>query len=150
MDYYLTPERLAELKAELQNLKTERRVEVAERLRHAKELGDLSENSEYMEAREAQERTEMRIAEIDEMVKHAKVFARHNGKEAGIGSTVEASKNGSAMRFMIVGSEEADPAAGKISHESPLGRACLGKSVGDVVVARTPGGEATYKITKVE
>lgn len=150
MDYYLTPEKLAELKTDLHMLKTERRAEIAERLRHAKDLGDLSENSEYMEAREEQERTEMRIVELEEMIKNARLFTRSTGKEVNIGSVVEVSKNNERLLFTIVGSHDVDPAAGKISLESPLGRACMGKRVGDTAKVQTPGGEVTYKITKVE
>ena len=149
MDYYLTPEKLAELKTDLHMLKTERRAEIAERLRHAKDLGDLSENSEYMEAREEQERTEMRIVELEEMIKNARLFTRSTGKEVNIGSVVEVSKNNERLLFTIVGSHDVDPAAGKISLESPLGQALLVRSVGQKVSITAPAGILTYIIQDI-
>ena len=150
MDYYLTPERLEELKKELSELKTVRRAEVAERLKRAKELGDLSENAEYMEAREEQNQVETRIFELEDMIKNAAVIKHMNGSKVQIGSTVEMEKDGRKMTFMIVGPNEADPSVGKISNESPLGKAFLDKKTGDSVKVKTPGGEATYKILSVK
>lgn len=149
MEYYLTPERLEELKKELNELKTTRRAEVAERLKRSKELGDLSENSEYMEAREEQSQVETRIVELEEMIKNAAVITRTGGAKIQVGSVVETEKDGRKMIFTIVGPNEADPGAGKISNESPLGKAFLDKKSGDVVKVKTPSGEATYKIISV-
>lgn len=149
MEYYLTPERLEELKKELNELKTTRRAEVAERLKRSKELGDLSENSEYMEAREEQSQVETRIIELEEMIKNAAVITRTGGAKAQVGSVIETEKDGRKMSFTIVGPNEADPVAGKISNESPLGKAFLDKKSGDAVKVKTPAGEVTYKILNV-
>lgn len=149
--YYLTPERLEELKVELNDLKTNKRIEVAERLKRAKELGDLSENSEYFEAREEQNQVETRIYELEEMVKNASIIEKATGKtKVQIGATIEVSKDGVKNKFTIVGSNEARPEAGLLSNESPLGKAFLGKGAGDVVKVKTPKGEATYKILAIE
>src|SRR3989338_2117882 len=117
MDYYLTQERLDELKAELSELKTSKRADVADRLKKAKELGDLSENSEYIEAREEQAQIEARIYEVEEMIKNASVIKHPVTKDkVQMGSTVEVSRNGQTMKFTIVGSNEARPEAGLISN----------------------------------
>lgn len=149
--YYLTTERLEELKKELNELKTAKRIEVAERLKRAKELGDLSENSEYFEAREEQAQVETRIVELEEMVKNASVIKMTSGKtKVQIGSTIDVVKDGKKSVFTIVGSNEASPETGRISNESPLGRAFLGKEAGESVQVKTPKGEVTYKIAKIE
>src|SRR3989338_2443785 len=135
---YLTKERLEELKTELTDLKVRRRIEVGERLKKAKELGDLSENSEYFEAREEQSQVETRIAELEEMIKHASVIEKvHSAVVVSVGSTVAVEKNSQQMKFTIVGSNEARPEAGLISNESPLGSAFLGKRSGDKVLVTT-------------
>lgn len=151
-NYYLTAERLEELKAELNTLKTDKRAEVAERLKRAKEMGDLSENSEYFEAREEQSQVEGRIFELEEMVKNASLIEKPAGKSktVQIGSTIDVSRDGQKFRFTIVGSNEARPEAGFISNESPLGREFLGKEAGTIVKVKTPKGEAAYKILGVE
>lgn len=150
MDYHLTPERLEELKKELNELKTVKRAEVAERLKRAKELGDLSENAEYMEAREEQTQVETRIAELEDMIKNAIVIKQTNGHKVQIGSTVEVEWNDKKMTLTIVGPNETDPSAGKISNESPLGKALLDKKSGDSAKVKTPAGETTYKIVSVK
>jgi len=151
MDYYLTSERLAELKQELNELKTAKRAEVAERLKRAKELGDLSENSEYFEAREEQGQVEARIAEVEEMVKNASIISKtHQKGSVQIGSSVVVSKNGKNMTFAIVGSNETKPEEGKISNESPIGKALYGKKVGDEARVKAPSGEVSYKIVSIE
>ncbi len=153
MDYYVTPERLEELKAELETLKTETRMEVAKRLKRAKELGDLSENSEYIEAREEQAQVERRIYELEQMVKNAVLIKKPeaNHERVQIGSTIEVmGRNDMTRRFMIVGSSEAKPEQGKISNESPLGKAFLERREGDAVTVKVPAGEVTYKILKIE
>ncbi len=151
MPYYLTPERFEELKNELNNLKTVRRIEVADRLKRAKELGDLSENAEYTEAREEQTAIETRIAELEEMMKNASVIQGGAGKDkVHVGSTVEVEKNKQQMKYKIVGPEEANPAGGLISNESPLGKSFLDKKVGDSVKVKTPSGEVAYKILNIE
>ncbi|TSC60479.1 MAG: transcription elongation factor GreA [Parcubacteria group bacterium LiPW_15] len=151
MTYYLTPERLEELKKELEILKGQKRNEVSERLLRAKEFGDLSENSEYVEAREEQSRVETRIYELEDMMKHVSIIKKGDGGvEARIGSTLTVEKDGVTKTFTIVGSEESKPEENKISNESPLGAAFLGKKAGDSAQVSTPNGQATYKITRVE
>lgn len=148
---YLTKERLEELKSELADLKGRRRIEVGERLKKAKELGDLSENSEYFEAREEQAQVETRIGELEEMIKNAEIIEKtHSSVLVSIGSTVEAEKNGQRRKFTIVGSNEAKPELGLISNESPLGSAFLGKKLGEKVRAKTPAGETEYTIISIE
>ena len=150
--YYLTSERLEELKNELNVLKTDKRADIAERLKRAKEMGDLSENSEYFEAREEQSRVESRIFELEEMIKNASVIEKSSGqhKTVQIGSTIEVSREGVKQKFTIVGSNEARPEAGLISNESPLGEEFLGKVAGAAVKVKTPKGETEYKILSVE
>ena len=149
--YYLSKERLEELKGELETLKKTKRVDVAERLKHAKEYGDLSENSEYAEAREEQSLVETRIFELEEMLKKAVVIKKTEGSDTvQVGSTVIAKKGEQMVSYSIVGSYEAKPEDGKISDESPLGRAFLRHKVGDSVTVTTPGGQVVYQITKIE
>src|ERR1051326_2013607 len=129
---YLTKEKFSELSAELERLRTTGRQEVAGRLEYAKSLGDLSENAEYQEAREAFTDLEERIAKIEEVLKQAVIVKEKHGTQVDIGSTVVVKKSGGVtMEFNIVGSEEADPKEGKISNESPLGAAMIGKKAGD-------------------
>ena len=103
-----------------------------------------------MEAREEQTQVETRIAELEEMVKNAAVIRHTNGGKVQIGSTVEVEKGGQKMTLTIVGPNETDPGAGKISNESPLGKAFLGKNSGDSVKVKTPAGDATYKILSIK
>lgn len=150
MEHYLTPERLEELKRELAELKTAKRADVAERLKRAKELGDLSENAEYMEAREEQTQVETRIFELEDMIKNASVIKPSAGSKVQVGSTIELERDGKKMTYVIVGPNEADPIVGKISNESPMGKAFIGKNTGDTVKVKTPGGETTYKLLSVK
>ena len=148
---YLTKERLEELKEELADLKTRRRIEVGERLKRAKELGDLSENSEYFEAREEQAQVETRIGELEDMVKNAEIIEKtHSTGTVSIGSTIQVEKGGQRMKFTIVGSNEAKPEAGFISNESPLGKTFLGKKAGDKVTVTAPKGKIEYTILAIE
>jgi len=147
--HYVTKKRLEELKVELDDFKTDRRRQVADRLREAKDLGDLSENTAYDEARLEQERVEMRIVELEEIVKNAEIITHHKSDHVEIGSIVTVKKGTKAATYEIVGSEEADPAASKISNESPLGRAFLGKKVGEKVTVITPSGPLHYEIQKI-
>jgi len=148
---YLSPERLEELKAELNELKTTKRIEVADRLKRAKELGDLSENSEYFEAREEQAQVESRIFEVEDIIKNASVISKTTSRtKVEVGSIIEVTKDGEKMKFNIVGSNETNPETGKISNESPLGKAFLGHEPGESVKVKTPKGEATYKIVKID
>ncbi len=150
MNYFLTPKRLEELKQELDLLKKSKRLEIADKLRRVKELGDLSENSEYLETKEEQSRLERRIADLEEIIKNAKVIeSKKTSDKVTIGSTVAVLHNGKSLRFVIVGTNEAKPEEGFISNESPLGKELIDRRVGDTVIVETPGGKAEYKITKL-
>ena len=148
--YYLSKERLEELKQELEFLRSKKRMEVGERLRQAKEFGDLSENSEYSEAREEQSRVETRISELEEIIKRAVIIKKGTVSNVSVGSTVTVKKGAQTVTYEIVGSEEAKPEESKISNESPLGRAFLGHKVGETVKVNTPTGEVSYQIVKIE
>lgn len=149
--YYVSPERLEELKQELENLKTKKRIEVAEHLKRAKEYGDLSENSEYAEAREEQAAVEMRIVELEDLLKKAAVIKKVAGaKRVHIGSRITAKRGSDTLEYTIVGSSESDPLQGKISNESPLGKAFLDREAGEDVVAATPAGKVTYRLVKID
>ena len=142
---------MAELKDELETLKNKKRVEVAERLKQAKEYGDLSENSEYAEAREEQANVETRIAELEELLKEAVTLKMTEGGDTvTVGSTVVVKKGEKTATYTIVGSYEAKPEEGRISDESPLGKAFLKKKAGDTVSVSTPSGAQTYEILKIE
>jgi transcription elongation factor GreA len=148
--YYLTKERLGELKQELDNLKNKARAEVAERLKHAKEYGDLSENSEYAEAKEEQATVETRIFELEALLKKAVIIKKSEGSDKiEVGSMVTVKKGEQILQYSIVGSYEAKPEEGKISDQSPLGHAFLGHKVGDDVMVETPAGRVMYQITKI-
>ena len=148
---YLTKEKFDELELELERLKTDGRREVTESLKIAKELGDLSENSQYIEARDEQQRVERRISEIEQMLKEAEIITKRAKKRdvVEVGATVEVSRNGDSLKFFIVGSSEANPVDGYISNESPLGRVLMGKKVGESVEVKTPSGKTTYKIKSI-
>lgn len=148
---YLSKERFDELTAELADLKTTKRIEIAQRLKTAKEYGDLSENSEYAEAREEQASVETHIAELEDLLKNVEIVTKTKGNGTiQVGSTIVVGKGGKEMTYVIVGSYEADPLAGKISDESPLGRSFMGKKVGDKVNVDAPAGKVSYEILKVE
>ena len=148
---YLTKERLEELKVELETLKNKKRVEVAERLKQAKEYGDLSENSEYAEAREEQANVEARIGELEELMKEAVTIKKHEGGDSvTVGTMVTVKKGDKTATYTIVGSYEAKPEEGRISDESPLGKAFMKKKVGDMVNVTTPAGAMTYEVLKIE
>jgi transcription elongation factor GreA len=149
-NYYLSSRRLEELKEELAELKSVRRLEVAERLKRAKEYGDLSENAEYQEAREQQEFVESRIDELDEIVKNAVIIKKTGSEFVDLGCEVEVEVNSKPKKFSVVGSNEAKPEEGMISNESPLGKAIIGKKVGDTVTVKAPIGEIAYKIVRID
>lgn len=148
---YFSEDGLKKLKEELHKLKTSKRQEIAARLEHAKTLGDLSENAEYQEAKEEQSLVELQIAELEERILNARLI-RKNGRTdiVAVGSTVRVSSNHGEETFIIVGSEEANPAEGKISNESPMGKAFLGAKVGDITEVKTPAGTVTYKILEIK
>ncbi len=148
---YLTPEGKERLERELERLKKEGRQAVADNLRRAIEEGDLSENFGYTESKREQAMLEGRILEISAVLANAQVVQPHDGEHARIGSTVTVAESGrSPERYQIVGPAEADPRQGRISHESPLGKALLGHKSGDHVEARTPGGVLHFEILAVE
>ena len=147
---YITQEGLEKLKKELDELRSVKRQEIVRRIERAKELGDLSENSEYQEAKESQAANEARIAELEELVRRAVIITRSQTGVAEIGSTITAKNDGTVEKYTIVGSEEANPRGGKISNESPIGKAFLKKKVGDKVDLETPSGVRKYTIIKVE
>lgn len=151
MSHYLTAKKLEELKAELEQYRTTRRLEVADRLKRAKELGDLSENSEYMEARDEQQFVETHISELEDIIKNAQIITMtHGTKTVEIGTTFVADRNGKKSTFTIVGADEAKPEAGLISNESPIGKAFLGRKLNDGVSIKTPAGEVKYTISEIK
>jgi len=146
--FHLTQTGIDELKAELANLVSQRPA-VAERIKYARELGDLSENAEYQTAREEQDRLETRISEVNHILKNVQTIKKpkSNG-EVKLGSTVKL-KDGVTQTFQVVGTIEADPLNGKVSDESPIGKALLGKKVGDKLELKTPTETAIYKIISI-
>ncbi|MFY9462077.1 MAG: transcription elongation factor GreA [Candidatus Sungiibacteriota bacterium] len=150
MSEYLSPQGLEKLKRELEELKTVERREIAARLEAAKALGDLSENAEYQEAKEAQSLNESQIAEHEEMLRNAVVIKKPTDLNiVQVGATIDVESDLGQETFTIVGSEEASPLEGKISNESPLGKAFLGHKVGEPIEIKTPGGMVKYKILKI-
>ncbi len=149
----LTPEGRAKLEAELENLKTVRRSEIAARIHSAKEEGDIMENSAYDEAKNEQAFVEGRIMTVEQMLKNAVMIDPTRAKDlVAIGSFVTVVERGKRDEevFQIVGSAEADPARGRISNESPVGRALLGKREGDEVQVRIPDGVRYLKVTDIK
>lgn len=148
---YLSQEKHDELSRELEELKLNRRREVAGRLEFAKSLGDLSENAEYHAAREEQAEIEERVAQLETILKTSEIVAPHHSAAVEIGSTLVVKKDGGEeQKFTIVGSEEADTATGKLSYQSPLGAALLGKKAGTIVPVETPRGLMRYKVVSIE
>lgn len=146
----VTQEGLKKLQDELHALKTIRRREVAEAIQRAKEQGDLSENAEYVDAKEEQGLVEQRIAEVEGMLKSAEVIHKERVDEVvDAGDTVTIQWNGSEQTYLIVGANEADPGSGRISNESPLGMALIGKRVGEKTTIRTPSGPKEAQIVRV-
>jgi len=147
--FKLTQDGIDEMKQELEQLIAER-PEVTERIRTARELGDLSENAEYASARAEQERNESRIAEVEHILKNVEVIsAPKNGTKVHLGSIVKLKGQGKEKQFQVVGTVEADPLSGKISDESPIGKALLGKKVGDEVEIVTPAETITYTVDSI-
>jgi transcription elongation factor GreA len=154
-DVILTPEGLTKLKEELSFLQTDRRREVAERIKEAREFGEIAENSEYDDAKNEQAMLEAKIAQLEERIRAATVV---NPDELSndivqIGSVVHVKdeKTGKSQKFTIVGSAEANPAESKLSNESPVGRALLGRKRNDIVSVQVPKGPARkLKITKID
>ena len=149
---YLTPEGEAKLNAELKELKGTKREELSKRLRSAIQMGDLSENADYHKAKEDQGFLEGRIQEIEAILRNAVIIEKKESKGVVIiGSHVTIREdNFDPETYHLVGAAEADPRNGRISHESPIGRALLDKKVGEVAEAETPGGKIKFKILKIE
>jgi transcription elongation factor GreA len=148
----LTKEGLRQLEVELEHLVQVRRAEIAERIRHARDFGDISENAEYTEAKNEQSLVEGRIQTLEAMVRNA-VVIEDEPREAGVvavGASVTVSDEDGDQTFAIVGAAEADPLRGRISNESPLGRALMGHRAGDEVEWTSPGGSTSrVKISSV-
>ncbi len=146
--FSLTQAGIDELTQELAALIAERGP-IAEKIKTAREFGDLAENAEYQTARQEQEKLENRISEVEHILNNVEVITKPKGdSKVQLGSTVTL-KNGATKQFQVVGTVEADPLQGKISDESPIGQALLGKKVGDAVEIKTPAETATYKITQI-
>ncbi len=149
---YLSPEQYKKLKEELKYLKTEERKQVAERLKNALSFGDISENAEYDEARSAKERLEAKIQELENILKRAKIIKNIKSSNKILPGTkfeVVEKKSNKKFIFTLVGFGESNISEGKISTESPLGKAFLNKKVGSIVKVQTPKGEVVYEITRI-
>lgn len=150
---YLTAEGAEKLKAELADLKGPQREALSHRLREAIQMGDLSENADYHKAKEDQGFLEGRVQELEHLLSNAIIVeetaARRDVVSVGVKVTLQEEEYEPEV-FLIVGAKEADPRAGKISHESPFGRALMDHRVGDVVEADTPGGKTRLKILHIE
>ena len=149
----LTDEGLKKLEEELEYLKTQKRKEVAEKIKHARGFGDLSENSEYDEAKDEQAKVELRIVELEKMLKNAKVIddSEINLDIVSVGTKLKIYdfEYDEELEYSIVGSTEADPSKGRISDESPIGKALLGQKTDDIVDIETPGGVIKVKILAI-
>ena len=147
---YLSKEGLQKLREELEQMVSVRRSEIATRIHDAKEHGDLTENAEYEDAKNEQAFVEGRIQALESMIKNAVLIdENHSTDHVQIGSTVRVQSDDGEESFTIVGSAEAKPGEGRISNESPVGRALLGKKKGEKVVVRVPAGDFTYKVVGI-
>ncbi len=147
--FHLTEEGVAELQAELDNLISQR-SEVADRIKTAREFGDLSENAEYQTARQEQEKHEERISELEHILQNVEIIvAPKGGSKVRLGSTVKLEGDGGTKQFQIVGTVEADPLEGKISDESPIGQALMGRKLGEEIEIKTPAEITKYKIATI-
>lgn len=148
--HLLTAEGLEKLKKELELLTGQRRKEVIERIQEAVAHGDLSENADYAQAKEEQSFIEGRIQELEEILKNAEIIkSKGGGGIVTVGSTAKVAVNGSERVYTIVGSNEANPAQGRISNESVVGQKLLGAKRGDRVEVQTPGGKTIYEILEI-
>lgn len=146
--YQITDEGKAELEAELAELKG-RRGAIADKIAEARDYGDLSENAEYDAAREEQGLVESRIAEIEDILLNAELIKAGKSSKVSLGNKVELKMGKKTVIYTVVGPVEADPLEGKISNESPIGVALMGKKVGDSVTITTPKGEVVYEIVSI-
>ena len=151
--HILTSKGMAALEDELQDLKVVKRKEIAQKIKEAREQGDLSENAEYDAAKDEQRSIEARIEELEKIIKNAEVISEDNMDHTvvNIGSTVEFydKEEEEVIEYRIVGSTEADILEGKISNESPLGAALIGSHVGDIVRVESPDGFSDYEVLKI-
>ena len=146
--YQITEKGEGDLEVELADLKS-RRGEIAEKIAVARDFGDLRENAEYDAARKEQGLVETRIAEIEEILQNAEIIQSSDGSAVVLGSTVELQSSDKAVAYTVVGPVEADPLAGKISNESPIGKELMGKKVGDEVKIKTPKAEMIYIVKSI-
>ena len=153
-DIFLTPEGLEETKKELERLKTVERIAVSKMIGEAKSYGDLSENSEYDAAKTKEAQLEMKIIELENRIRNAKIISKEslNTKVVNVGSkvTLYDEEFDEEVKYTLMGSTDSDPLNGIISNLSPLGKAILGQKVGAEVTVDTPAGKAVYKIVKIE
>ncbi|MDX8045887.1 transcription elongation factor GreA [Gracilibacillus sp. S3-1-1] len=153
-EFYMTEDGLKKLEEELEYLKTERRQEVVERIKIARDFGDLSENSEYDAAKDEQAFVESRIATVENMIRNAVIIKDEdeNPDVVSLGRTITFLElpDGEEESYTIVGSAEADPFEGKISNDSPIAKSLLGRSIGEEVVVPTPAGDMNVKIVSVQ
>jgi len=152
---YVTREGLKRLEEELDHLRTVKRAEIAQRLHEAMEEGDIDENAEYDDAKNQQAFVEGRILMLESMIRNAVLIEESTKRrnEVSLGCIVsiqEVGENGEVEKYSLVGSAEADPRHGRISNESPLGKALLGKRVGDEVTINAPAGSLTFKVVKIK
>lgn len=147
--FRLTQSGVDELQAEVDAL-IAKRPAIADAIKTARELGDLAENAEYQSARAEQDRTESRISEIENILLNAEIIKKPKGdNKVQLGSVVKLKGSGKTKEFQVVGTVEADPLSGKISDESPIGQALIGKQVGESVEIKTPADTTTYKIADI-
>lgn len=158
-EYIITVEGKAKLEEELDRLVSVTRKEVSEKIKEARSFGDLSENAEYDAAKDEQAEVEARISQIEHMLKYAKVVEIESNDQVTVGKMVTVNFHGDIAEqfgmagehtYTIVGSSEADPTQNKLSYESPIGAACLNRSVGDEVEADTPAGSVKFTVVKIE
>ena len=148
-EFFVSEDGLTKLREELDDLVGAQRKKIAAALKEAKEFGDLSENASWDDAKERQAFIEGRISEIEHILKNAVSIKKGTGDQVSVGSTVHVELEEGTQQFEIVGSTEANPEQGKISNESPIGRALIGKKPGDEVEVEVPAGVIVYKIKKV-
>ena len=147
---YITQEGLDKLKEEYTDLKNNKIPTIAGRIDEARQQGDLSENAEYHVAREDMTWAQTRLVELEEMLRHVEIITKTKSRETvDLGSVVRVDAHGKEKEFRIVGTQEVDPTAGRISHESPLAAALLGHAVGDVVEVKMPAGLIEYTIIEI-
>ena len=147
---FLTPAGKTSLETELRQLKHERRPEIAEKIHRAKEFGEMPEGGEFDESKNEQSFVEGRIAEIEDLLKNARIIEQHDRNVVSVGGFVKVKdEGGSEEVFNIVGAAEIEPTSGKVSNESPFAVAVLGKRVGDQAVVRAPGGAFSYTVLEI-